>query len=37
VPRDVLPALLAGGVSQADVDTMMVANPKKVFSAKGGY
>ncbi len=37
VPRDVLPALLAGGVSQADVDTMMVANPKKVFSTGGGY
>lgn len=37
VPRDVLPALAAAGVSQADIDTMMVTNPKKVFSSSGGY
>jgi len=35
--RDVLPALLAGGVSQTDVDTMMITNPKKIFSKNGGY
>ena len=37
VPRDVLPALAAAGISQADIDTMMVDNPRKVFSKKGGY
>lgn len=37
VPRDVLPALLEAGVSQTDIDTMMVANPKKIFSTSGAY
>jgi phosphotriesterase-related protein len=37
VPRDVLPALIAAGVSQTDIDTMMVGNPKKVFSTSGAY
>ncbi len=37
VPRDVLPALAEAGVNQADIDTMMVANPKKVFSTSGSY
>ncbi len=37
VPRDVLPALAAAGVSQKDIDTMMVTNPKRVFSSSGGY
>ena len=37
VPRDVLPALAEAGVSQADIDTMMVSNPKKVFSTSGSY
>lgn len=37
VPRDVLPALQAAGVSDKDIDTMMVENPKRVFSKIGGY
>ena len=37
VPRDVLPALAAAGISQTDIDTMMIDNPRKVFSKKGGY
>jgi phosphotriesterase-related protein len=37
VPRDVLPALKAAGVSDRDINTMMVENPKKVFSKIGGY
>lgn len=37
VPRDVLPALAEAGVSQADINTMMVANPKKFFSTSGKY
>ncbi|MBQ0798762.1 MAG: phosphotriesterase [Porticoccaceae bacterium] len=37
VPRDVLPALAAAGISQTDIDTMMIDNPRKVFSKKGSY
>ena len=37
VPRDVLPALAAAGVSQQDVHTMMVENPKRLFSRTGAY
>ncbi|HBD11662.1 MAG TPA: phosphotriesterase-related protein [Porticoccaceae bacterium] len=37
VPRDVLPALAAAGVSQDNIDTMMVRNPAKIFSSQGGY
>ncbi|MBK6962023.1 MAG: phosphotriesterase [Gammaproteobacteria bacterium] len=37
VPRDVLPALKSAGVSDRDINTMMVENPKKVFSKIGGY
>ncbi|PCH52181.1 MAG: phosphotriesterase-related protein [Cellvibrionales bacterium] len=37
VPRDVLPALAEAGVSQADINMMMVGNPKKVFSTSGSY
>jgi len=33
----VLPALKAAGVSDRDINTMMVENPKKVFSKIGGY
>ena len=35
--RDLLPALLAGGVSQTGVDTMITTNPKKIFSKNDGY
>lgn len=37
VPRDVLPALRAAGVSDRDIDTMMVENPQKIFSRTGAY
>lgn len=37
VPKDVLPALLEAGVSQADIDTMTIENPKKIFSRQGAY
>jgi phosphotriesterase-related protein len=37
ISDDVLPALLAAGVTQAQIDTMMVENPVKYFTpAKGG-
>ena len=37
ITDDVLPALLAAGVTQAQIDTMMVENPVKYFTpAKGG-
>ncbi len=37
IPRDVIPGLLAAGVSQADIDTMMIKNPQTIFSRIGGY
>ncbi len=37
ISDDVLPALLAGGVTQAQIDTMMIENPVRYFTpAKGG-
>ncbi len=33
VSTEVIPALLAGGVPQADIDLMTVANPRRIFSA----
>src|SRR5262249_61402598 len=37
ISDDVLPALLAAGVTQEQIDTMMVENPVRYFtSAKGG-
>ena len=37
ITDDVLPALLAAGVTQAQIDTMMVENPVRFFTlAKGG-
>ena len=32
VQKDVVPALLAGGVTQEQVDTMLVANPARLFT-----
>ena len=37
ISDDVLPALLAAGVTQAQIDTMLVENPVRYFTpAKGG-
>jgi len=37
ISDDVLPALLEGGVTQAQIDTMMIENPVRYFTpAKGG-
>ena len=37
ISDDVLPALLAAGVTQAQIDTMLVDNPVRYFTpAKGG-
>jgi phosphotriesterase-related protein len=33
----VLPALRAAGVSDADIDTMLVANPRRYFENVGAY
>jgi len=35
ITRDVLPALRAAGVSDADIDLMMVENPRRFFEAAG--
>ncbi|MFC9556462.1 phosphotriesterase [Rhodococcus sp. NPDC056960] len=37
IPQDVVPALLESGVSQQDIDTMLVDNPRRIFTAQGGY
>jgi len=37
ISRDVIPMLLERGVSQADVDQMMLHNPRDIFSVQGGY
>jgi len=37
ISRDVIPMLLERGVSQDDVDQMMVGNPRDIFSVQGGY
>ena len=37
ISDDVLPALLAAGVTQAQVDQMLVDNPKRIFDHAGGY
>ena len=34
---DVLPALRARGVSQEQLDQMLVANPRRLFERQGGY
>jgi phosphotriesterase-related protein len=37
IPNDVLPALRAHGVSEAQLDTMLVANPARLFAAATPY
>jgi phosphotriesterase-related protein len=37
VPREVIPALLAAGVTQEQVQTMTVANPRRYFERQGAY
>ena len=37
ISRDVVPMLHERGVSQADVDRMLVGNPRDIFSVQGGY
>jgi phosphotriesterase-related protein len=37
IPRDVVPALRAQGVSDADVEAMTVGNPRRIFEAQGAY
>ena len=37
ISRDVLPALREAGVSGAEIDTMLVDNPRRIFETVGGY
>ncbi|AGP60227.1 phosphotriesterase family protein [Streptomyces rapamycinicus] len=37
IPQDVVPALLERGVTQEQIDQMMVENPRRIFSHDGGY
>jgi phosphotriesterase-related protein len=37
IPDDVVPALRAAGVSDADVRQMTVDNPRRIFERQGGY
>jgi phosphotriesterase-related protein len=37
ITNDVLPALRAAGVSDADITTMTVDNPRRIFEHGGGY
>jgi phosphotriesterase-related protein len=37
ISQDVLPALRAKGVTEDQIDQMLVANPRAIFSASGGY
>jgi phosphotriesterase-related protein len=37
IPNDVLPALIATGVTQAEVDQMMIENPRRIFDHDGAY
>ena len=32
ISEDVIPALLEGGASQGDIDTMLVDNPRRYFA-----
>ena len=33
--HEIVPALLAGGASKADIEQMMVDNPRRFFSGEG--
>ena len=37
IPDDVLPALRAAGVSEAQIDQMMRLNPRRIFEQQGAY
>jgi len=37
IPEDVLPALRERGISDEDIDKMLVQNPREFFSQAGGY
>lgn len=37
ISRDVIPALRAAGVSETDLTTMLVDNPRRIFETAGGY
>jgi phosphotriesterase-related protein len=37
IPRDVVPALRAAGVTQEQIDEMLVGNPRRIFERQGGY
>jgi phosphotriesterase-related protein len=37
VPREVIPALRAAGVAPDQIETMMVANPRRYFERQGAY
>lgn len=37
ISHDVLPMLRAAGVTNADIDLMLRDNPRRLFSAHGGY
>jgi len=37
ISDDVLPALRARGVSQAQINQMMVENPRRIFEHGGAY
>ena len=37
ISDDVVPALKQRGVTDEQIATMMVDNPRKIFSAQGGY
>ncbi|MFC5950423.1 phosphotriesterase [Pseudonocardia lutea] len=37
IAEDVLPALRARGVSEDDIDAMLVGNPQRIFARRGGY
>ncbi len=37
IHNDVLPALKERGVTDEQITTMLVDNPRKIFSVQGGY
>jgi phosphotriesterase-related protein len=37
IPQDVVPALLDRGVSQDQIDVMLIENPARIFGNQGGY
>ncbi len=37
IHNDVLPALRERGVTSAQIDTMLIDNPRRIFATRGGY